>query len=299
MSAGAGRLVLVGTPIGNLEDLTPRAADALSTADVVACEDTRHTGTMLARSGISARRLMSLHEHNEASRIGEILELLAGGNTIALVSDAGMPTVSDPGARLVAATASAGYQVTVVPGPSAAVAALAVSGLASGRYAFEGFLARRGPARHERIAAIACSTCPTVVYEAPSRLAATLDDLATACGPERRVAVCRELTKLYEETWRGTLGEAAPRAAADRPRGEHVIVVDGGTGESPPARAEIEGELRNRIGSGIPRRQAVDEVAALFRTSRREVYELAIRLDARRGRGAARTDVPGESEAPG
>ena len=278
-----GRLVLVGTPIGNLKDLTPRAAETLATADVIACEDTRHTGTMLARSGIAARRLLSLHDHNEVSRIPEVLELLSSGRTVALVSDAGMPTVSDPGARLVAAAAEAGLLVTVVPGPSAAIAALAVSGLASGRYAFEGFLARRGPARHERLAAIVASTCPSIIFEAPVRLAATLRDLVAVCGADRRVAVCRELTKIYEETWRGTVGDAADRAAATPPRGEHVVVVDGGPGPAGPSRAELEQQLLQRMETGMLTRQAVDEVVASFGAPRREVYELAIELGRSRG----------------
>jgi 16S rRNA (cytidine1402-2'-O)-methyltransferase len=287
----SGRLVLVGTPIGNLGDLAPRARETLQAADLVACEDTRHTGGMLARLGISARRLMSLHEHNEAARGDEILTLLAGGAVVALVSDAGMPTLSDPGARLVSLVAAAGYEVTVVPGPSAAVAALAVSGLAGERFVFEGFLPRRGGERTARLAAVAASTCPSVLYEAPARVAATLADLVGACGGERRVAVCRELTKLYEETWRGSLAEAAARArgvGSGPPRGEHVLVVDG----APPAAAAVVDPaavaalLAERLAEGATRRDAVDAVAAELGARRRDVYETAVRLGGA-GAGAA------------
>ncbi len=276
---GRGRLVLVGTPIGNLRDLTPRAADELAHADVVACEDTRHTGTMLARSGIAAHRLLSLHEHNEAARTVEILALLADGKEVALVSDAGMPLVSDPGARLVAAAAAEGHVVTVVPGPSAVLAALAVSGLASERFVYEGFLPRRGSERSERLAAVADSTCPSVIFEAPARIPATLVALAEVCGADRRVAVCRELTKLYEETWRGTLAEAVTRSASSVVRGEHVLVVDAAPAPAGGAPSEeIERSLLALLAEGISRRDAVEEVAERLGVRRRDVYDLALRL---------------------
>jgi 16S rRNA (cytidine1402-2'-O)-methyltransferase len=277
--AGGGRLVVVGTPIGNLADLPQRAADALREADVVACEDTRHTGTMLARCGIAPRRLLSLHEHNEASRVPQVLDLLAGGFTVAVVSDAGMPTVSDPGARLVAAVAGAGFAVTVVPGPSAAVAALAVSGLAEERFVFEGFLPRRGAERAARLSVVASSTCPSVLYEAPSRVAATVADLLAACGGSRQVAVCRELTKLHEEVWRGSLAAAGASAAVKAARGEYVLVVDGAPAAAAVAPEVVEEALAALLAAGSSRRDAVEAVASELGVRRRAVYEAALRLD--------------------
>lgn len=286
--AGAGRLVVVGTPIGNLADLPPRAADTLREADVVACEDTRHTGTMLARCGIAPRRLLSLHDHNEASRVPQVLDLLAGGATVAVVSDAGMPTVSDPGARLVAAVAGAGFVVTVVPGPSAAVAALSVSGLAEDRFVFEGFLPRRGAERAARIASVAAATCASVLYEAPSRVAATVSDLSAACGEERLVAVCRELTKLHEEVWRGPLGYAGGSPAVQAARGEYVLVVDGAPAVPAVTPEAVEEALVERLAAGATRRDAVEAVAGELGMRRRAVYEAALRLDAGRPEPPAR-----------
>ena len=286
-----GTLVIVGTPIGNLGDLSERAAEALAAADLIACEDTRHTGSLLARRGIEPHRLLSLHEHNEASRSTEILALLDRGATVALVSDAGMPVISDPGARLVAAVAASDHAVTVVPGPCAAVTAYVVSGLAAGRYAFEGFLPRSGPERRERLAAIAGSSCPSVVYEAPGRVATTLADLLEACGGARRVAICRELTKLYEEVWRGDLGEAADRARGRKALGEHVVVVDAREAAGPIERSDIELALTRHLSAGVSRRDAVGATMLELGTSRRETYEAALGLDAVR-------HEPGPRDAP-
>ena len=179
--------MLVGTPIGNLGDLSPRAVEALRTADVVYCEDTRHTRKLLTHAGLTGASLRSLHEHNEGDRIGEVLRLVERGGTAAVVSDAGMPGISDPGGRLVAAAAEAGLRVTVVPGPSAVLGALVVSGLATDRFCFEGFLPRSGRDRKERIGKLAAETRTTVLFEAPGRVAATVRDLAEAGGPDRRV----------------------------------------------------------------------------------------------------------------
>ncbi len=228
-----GTLVLVGTPIGNLGDLAPRAVEVLASADLLACEDTRRTRQLLTYCGISAAgRLVSLHEHNEARRIPELLDRLARGETVAVVSDAGMPGVSDPGSRLVASAVEAGHTVTVVPGPSAAMAALVVSGLPTRSFCFEGFLPRKGRLRRELLDEIATGRRTTVLFESPYRVAATVSDLEDACGGDRRVAIVRELTKVYEEVWRGTLGEAVSRygeiaARGTAPKGEHVIVVEG------------------------------------------------------------------------
>lgn len=181
-TGGVGILVIVATPIGNLGDLSPRAVAVLGQADLVCCEDTRRTRGLLTHAGISGRRLLSLHARNEAERLPEVLGVLAAGKTVAVVSDAGTPTVSDPGARLVAAAVAVGVTVTTVPGPSAAVAALVVSGLPTARFCFEGFLARRGSDRRRRLEALATEERTTLIHEAPGRLAATLADLAAACG---------------------------------------------------------------------------------------------------------------------
>ena len=270
-------LVLVSTPIGNLGDLSPRARAVLAEADVVCCEDTRHTGAMLKRLGIEARRFVSLNAHNEADRVELVLEELASGHTVALVSDAGTPAVSDPGERLVAAAAAAGFRVTAVPGPSAVLAALVVSGMGLSRWRFEGFLPRKGPERRHRLGDIASAPCPSVCYESPHRLAATLSDLAVACGSERPVAVCRELTKLYEEVWRSSLADAAAHFAALPPKGEIVVVVgpaslavaEAGTGD---LRADVEA----LIGTGMSRRDAVRDVAAKRGIARSVVYAAAV-----------------------
>jgi 16S rRNA (cytidine1402-2'-O)-methyltransferase len=282
---GRGSLVLVATPIGNLGDLSPRAAEVLATADVIYCEDTRHSRKLLTHAGITGVRLRSLHQHNEADRVDEVIASVAGGRTVAVVSDAGMPGISDPGSRVVAAAAAAGLTVSVVPGPSAGLAALVTSGLPTDRFCFEGFLPRSGKERRKRLAALAAETRTTVVFEAPGRLAATLSDLAATLGDDRRVAVARELTKLHEEIWRGTAAEAAGWATSGPVRGEVVIVVAGA-----PEVEEVEvedGRLREaleaQLAAGERTRGAVDAVAAEFGVARRRVYDLAL---------AARNDAP-------
>ncbi len=285
----AGRLVLVATPIGNLGDLAPRAVEALAGADVIYCEDTRHSRKLLTHAGVHGVPLRSLHRHNEGDRSGAVVAAVAGGATVALVTDAGMPGVSDPGAAVAAAVADAGLEVSVVPGPSAALAALVVSGLPSDRFTFEGFLPRRGPERRIRLAAIASSPATSVIFEAPSRVAATLADLAASAGSERRVAVVRELTKLHEEIRRDTLAGAAARAATDPPRGEVVLVVAPAPGRSDAAPqvgdATIREVLAPRLASGERLRGVVDEVAGELAVPRRRVYELALAL-ADDGRGS-------------
>lgn len=277
MSGGRGRLVLVATPIGNLGDLSPRAVEALRAADVIACEDTRHTRKLLSASAISSR-LISVHEHNERAQTPYVLELLTAGQTVALVSDAGTPAISDPGARLVAAAVEAGHQVTIVPGPSAVVSALAVSGLPTDRFVFEGFLPRKGAERKSRLASIAAEERTVVVYESPNRVGATLTDLAAVCGPERRVAVVRELTKLYEEIWRGSLAEAALHLGAAAARGEHVLVIEGTT---PVAADEetIAAALRAEMEAGASKKDAAAVVSEAFGVSKRAAYQRALELD--------------------
>ena len=278
MPRQAGTLVLVATPIGNLGDLSPRAVEVMASADVVACEDTRHTGRLLVHAGVRARRLVSLHGHNEAARLDELLAVLASGETVALVSDAGTPLVSDPGERLVAAAIAAGVEVTAVPGPSAVLAAVVLSGLGTSRWRYEGFLPRKGAERRARLVEIAASPEPVVCYESPRRLAATLSDLTEVCGGERRVAVARELTKLHEEVWRGPLAEAAARAAAGEPRGEHVIVVAGAVSAARPSGEALTGALERLIAAGLARREAVLAAEVLLGVARREAYRAALAL---------------------
>jgi len=280
-----GRLVLVATPIGNLGDLPPRAVEALAEADVVACEDTRRTGRLLQHIGVQAPRLLVINDHTEAGRIGEVLGLLARGETVAVVSDAGMPGISDPGERLVRAAVEAGHEVSVVPGASAAIAALAISGLPAGRFSFEGFLPRSGSGRTERLDALAGERRTIVLYEAPHRLARTLDDLASRLGPDRRVVMVRELTKLHEDVWRGTLGEAVAHVAAVEPRGEYTLVVAGAPAPAPPDAAELEDALRAALAAGHDRKEAVRLVAASLGVPRRQVYDAALAV-----RDAERSD---------
>ena len=279
---GAGpALVVVGTPIGNLGDLSPRAVAALEGADVIACEDTRRTRALLSAAAVSmaTKRLLAVHEHNEAEQAAAIVALLGDGRRVALVTDAGMPAVSDPGRRVVHAAVTAGHRVEVVPGPSALVAAVAASGLRADRFVFEGFLPRRGRERKERLRTLGAERRAVVLYEAPHRVAATVDDLRAACGPDRAVALARELTKLHEEVWRGTLDGAVAHLAASTPRGEYVVVVEGAP-EPPPATDEdIERALTVQLRAGQDRRSAVAAVAGELAVARRRVYELAVRLE--------------------
>jgi 16S rRNA (cytidine1402-2'-O)-methyltransferase len=274
-----GTLVLVGTPIGNLGDLAPRAVEALARADAICCEDTRRTGRLLQHAGIERPRLVVVNEHTEARAVDGVIARLAAGERVAVVSDAGMPGVSDPGERLVRAAVAAGHTVEVVPGPSAALAALVVSGLPTGRFAFEGFLPRKGAARSERLAAVAAEGRTVVLYEAPHRLARTLADLATVCGGERRVAVVRELTKLHEQVWRGGLAGAAAWADAEPPKGEIVLVLDGAPAAEPPDDDTLAAELRAELARGASARDAARTVAARLGVPRRRAYALAVSVE--------------------
>lgn len=270
-----GELVLVATPIGNLGDLSPRAIEVLARADAICCEDTRHSGQLLSRAGVSPRRLISLHAHNEAARLGEVLGLLRDGKTVAVVTDAGLPAVSDPGGRLVDAAHEAGARLSVVPGPSAAPAALALSGFTAGRWCFEGFLPIKPSERRERLAAISASQVPSVIYESPRRVDRLLAELAELAGPVRKVLVCRELTKLHEEVWRGSLSEAAGRWPEQNARGEFALVLEGRGEEEQPEMApdEVAALVLSLVAGGLSRRDAVDEAAGRTRSSRRAVYE--------------------------
>lgn len=274
-----GRLVVVGTPIGNLGDISPRAVEALRTADVIACEDTRRTRALLSHLGIpGGRRLLAVHDHNEATEVRNVVDRLDRGETVVLVTDAGMPGVSDPGERLVAAAAAAGLTVEVVPGPSAALAALVVSGLPTNRFCFEGFLPRKGAARSQRLAELAGEPRTIVVFEAPHRVRSVVADLAAALGGLRRVALARELTKLHEEVWRGTLAAAVEHLDRHEPRGEYVLVVDGAPPPAPAGEDDVEVALRTRLAAGADKRSAVADVATALGVPKRVVYDVALRL---------------------
>ena len=274
-------LILVATPIGNLGDLSARAIETLRTADIVAAEDTRRTRGLLSAAGVPAgNRLRAVHAHNERAEAAKIVEEIRNGRTVAYVSDAGMPGIADPGERLVRACLDAGVAVQVVPGPSALLAALVLSGLPSGRFRFEGFLPRKGTARAERLNVIAQSDCTVVVFESPHRVAATLADLRDLCGAARDVAVARELSKVFEEVVRGTLGEVAETAAhAAQARGEHVIVVGPA---APLAQAVDDGTLddaaAHQIEAGRSARDAAGVVAAQFGVSHRRAYDAVLRI---------------------
>jgi 16S rRNA (cytidine1402-2'-O)-methyltransferase len=264
-------LAVCATPIGNLEDVTLRVLEELRAADVVLCEDTRHTRVLLERHGISAR-LLSYHEHNEAKRTAELLPRLEAGERVALVSDAGLPGISDPGARLVGAALDAGVRVTVLPGPSAAETALVASGFEAERYQFVGFLPRGAKQLHDLWDELARWPHPVVAFESPQRLPATLRSLAET-DPERPVAVCRELTKKFEEVVRGPVTDVAARFA-EPPKGEITLVLGPATARADPREAVA--AVAELVAAGVPRRQAADVVARLTRTSRNELYRCTL-----------------------
>jgi 16S rRNA (cytidine1402-2'-O)-methyltransferase len=273
-----GALVLVGTPIGNRADLSPRAVEALAGASLICCEDTRRTGRLLQHAGIRAERLRTVNDHTEVRAIADVVRRIGAGERVAVVTDAGMPGISDPGERLVRAAVAAGCTVEVVPGPSAVIAGLVTSGLPTGRFVFEGFLPRKGAARTERLAAMAREERTAVLYEAPHRVARTLADLAAACGGDRRVAVARELTKLHEEVWRGTLDEAVAWVEAKAPRGELVLTLAGAEPASEPDDDAVEAALREVLAAGGSPRDAAAEVAATLDVPRKRAYRIAIGL---------------------
>ena len=294
MSEQRGQLVLVATPIGNLGDLSPRARAVLASADLICCEDTRRTRALLSASGISAKgpqgdRLLSLHGHNEASRLDRVAAAVAGGATVAVVSDAGTPGISDPGAWLAAQLSAAGETVSTVPGPSSVLGALVVSGLPTDRFCVEGFLPRKGPERRRRIGALMADARTTVVLEAPNRVAPTLAELA-AVDAGRPVALVRELTKVHEEVWRGTLEEAATAFAAREVRGEVVLVVGGAPAAAPAGEAVVEAAVRAALGDdpAAGPRQVAELVAAALGVPRRRAYEAVLRVRGDLGAGSGR-----------
>ncbi len=273
-----GALYVVGTPIGNLEDFSPRGRETLAQADFIAAEDTRVTMKLLNRFGIK-KPLVSYFEHNKASHGELILQRLRAGETCALVSDAGMPAISDPGETLVAACAAENIPVYVTPGPTAVISALAVSGLPTGRFTFEGFLSVNKRSRREHLLSVERETRTMVFYEAPHKLRKTLSDFAKTFGGDRKIAVVRELTKIHEEVWRTTLAEAAAHYREHEPKGEYVLVIAGAEPAALPAEEEYTLEeaaelAREKMESGLPASEAAKEAARLTGLKKGEIYRL-------------------------
>ncbi len=277
----SGTLYVVGTPIGNLEDLSLRAARILRSVDVVAAEDTRTAKTLLAHVDVlgavnAKRRLVSYFEGNEAARTEELVAALSAGAHVAVISEAGMPTVSDPGSYAIAAAIEAGARVEVVPGPSAVIAALAGSGLPSVRFEFLGFPPRERGARRELFGSLRAEVATLILFEAPDRVGATLSDLSDAFGENRDASLARELTKVHEEHVRGTLGELAARFADTPPRGECTIVVDGAHDVVPDV--DIEAELGKLLAAGLGPKDAAARLVVVTGKPRRQLYQLALSL---------------------
>jgi 16S rRNA (cytidine1402-2'-O)-methyltransferase len=273
----AGVLWIVGTPIGNLDDMSPRALEVLGAVDLVACEDTRRTGRLLARFGVQ-RPMRSFFEGNERERIPGLVEHLREGGSIALVSDGGMPGVSDPGYRLVAACVDAGIDVRVVPGPSAAVAALVLSGLPTDRFVFEGFLPRRPGDRARRLEALRDDPRTLVIFESPRRVATLLRHVATTLG-DRRVAIARELTKLHEEVVRGRASELADRFGELEPKGEIVVVVEGDRTPAPSDLAASTAEARELVAAGMRPRDAAKATSSRHGVGANDIYRALLEED--------------------
>ncbi|CAK6699315.1 16S rRNA (cytidine(1402)-2'-O)-methyltransferase [Synechococcus sp. CBW1107] len=270
----SGVLYLVGTPIGNLGDLSPRARRVLEGVDRIACEDTRHSGQLLAGLGIRSR-LLSFHQHNQTARIPELLAALTAGESLAVISDAGLPGISDPGEALVAAARAGGHAVICVPGPCAVTTALVSSGLPSGRFCFEGFLPAKASQRRQRLQELAAEERTLVLFEAPHRLIELLDDLLAILG-DRPLQVARELTKRHEQQIGPSVGAALEHFRRVPPRGECTLVLGGATPEQPALRsdAELTEELRGKVASGLSASDAARQLAAETGLSRRSLYAL-------------------------
>ena len=270
-----GHLYLVGTPIGHLGDLSPRAQALLKAVDVIACEDTRHSGQLL--SNLQARgRKLSFHQHNTRTRLPQLLDLLESGQSLAVISDAGLPGISDPGEELAAAARGAGHPVICIPGPCAATTALVSSGLPSARFCFEGFLPVKGKARRRRLEQIAAETRTCILYEAPHRLNALLQDLKVSCGSQRPLQVARELTKRHEQQVGPTIGAALEHFLAHRPQGEFTLVLGGNVEEhnSEPDDAELLDRLNQAVAAGVSASDAARQLSAETGLSRRKLYGL-------------------------
>lgn len=273
--AGGAVLHIVGTPIGNLGDFSLRAQQTLGSVGLIACEDTRRTGLLLSKHNIANPGMVVMNEHTEHRAAERVVETLMAGASVAVVSDAGMPVISDPGAVAVAAAVDAGFEVVVVPGPTAVSAALAVSGFGSGRYVFEGFLPRKGRDRQTRLDEIANEPRIVVFYEAPHRIERTLTDLAAVMDPSRRCVVARELTKMHETVWRGALAQAAQANA--EPRGEYVVVVDQAAPKAEVTDDELSAAVAEAIAAGSSKKDAAATVARSHGVGRNRVYDLATR----------------------
>ncbi len=273
-----GTLYVVGTPIGNLEDMTFRAVRILQTVNLIAAEDTRHTGKLLQHFQIKTPQI-SYHEHNRTSRIPELLEQMGNGQAIALVSDAGMPGISDPGYELVTACIAAGIRVVPIPGASAAVTALSAAGLPTDKFVFEGFLPAKGQKRREYLESLETESRTLIFYESPHRLRDTLQDLATVWGSDRQIVMARELTKLYEEFWRGNIAEAIAHYNQREPQGEYTLVVAGTpASQLQLSEAQLKAELLQLMSQGISRSQASRQLAKITSVPRRQLYQLALSL---------------------
>ncbi|MEH2183357.1 16S rRNA (cytidine(1402)-2'-O)-methyltransferase [Nostoc sp.] len=273
-----GTLYIVGTPIGNLEDITFRAVRILQTVDIIAAEDTRHTGKLLQHFQVKTPQV-SYHEHNRTSRIPELLEHLVNNKAIALVSDAGMPSISDPGYELVKACIEARIPVVPIPGASAAITALSAAGLPTDRFVFEGFLPAKTQQRQEHLESLQTESRTLIFYESPHRLRDTLQDLAEVWGSDRQIVLARELTKLYEEFWRGTIAEAIAYYSQREPQGEYTLVVAGIPASQPQlTEEELKAELKQLISQGISRSQASRQLAKFTSLPRRQLYQLALSI---------------------
>lgn len=272
--AEAGRLLVCATPIGNLGDVSDRLREVLQTADMVYAEDTRRTATLLRHVGASPP-VRSMFVGNEKKRTADLLDALDQGLMVALVTDAGMPTVSDPGSDVVRLAREAGHQVTVVPGPSAVVASVALAGFGGDRFVFEGFLPRKGKERSTRLDRIGDEDRPVVLFVSPHRLVADLEAIAGATGPEREIVITREMTKLHEEVWSGSVGEAIEEWSDREVKGELTVVVAPGLSEPPSLDSAVE-EARGLVESGASPSEAARRVAAAAGVSRREIYQVLI-----------------------
>ena len=276
----AGMLYLVPTPIGNLGDISIRCRETLENADFIAAEDTRVTLKLLNHLGIK-KSLVSYYEHNKAFKGDKIVERILAGETCALVSDAGSPAISDPGEDLVKQWAAAGIVVCAIPGPCAAITALSISGQATGRFCFEGFLSTSKKSRREHLESLVKEQRTMIFYEAPHKLVATLEDMAEVFGADRGISLCRELTKLHEEVVRTTLGEAIAKYTENGPKGEFVLIVAGAEAEpeEQPTEEDAAAYLSRLIASGMSKKDAVKQTAKELKLPKNEVYDLALKLE--------------------
>ena len=274
MTLHLGKLYLVGTPIGNLEDITLRAIRTLKEVDLIAAEDTRRTGRLLQHLQVDTPQV-SYHEHSHNSRIQELLERLQQGKQIALVTDAGMPSISDPGVKLVRAAIAVGVTIVPIPGGTAVISALAASGMSTAKFVFEGFLPIKSQERLARLELLRNETRTVVLYEAPHRIVKTLTDLGAIVGTTREIVLAREITKIHEEFWRGNINDAIALYEQRQPKGEYTIVLQGAAEtNSIVSQAELKQELRQLLKAGMTRSQASRQLAKLTSLSRREIYQL-------------------------